>query len=237
MTAVRARRAFTLIELLLVVGVLVALSAIALPYGSQVLDQQAFERTVDDTVSQAMSARAWAQREGAVVELVVAEDGARLEVRAVDLLRQAEDGAEGAESVDGMEGALRGTKKAQRLKAQMERRVADVAARTGVEAQVGGSVDDGGFDARIPEAWASRAMEGSARAGVEPPATEDVRSEFAASAGDERIALFLPDGSAAAVRELWITDGARAARIAIDPLLGEVRRVDGAPRVKREPRE
>ena len=57
MTAVRARRAFTLIELLLVVGVLVALSAIALPYGSQVLDQQAFERTVDDTVSQAMSAR------------------------------------------------------------------------------------------------------------------------------------------------------------------------------------
>ena len=73
--------------------------------------------------------------------------------------------------------------------------------------------------------------------GVEPPATEDVRSEFAASAGDERIALFLPDGSAAAVRELWITDGARAARIAIDPLLGEVRRVDGAPRVKKEPRE
>ncbi len=229
MTAVRARRAFTLIELLLVVGVLVALSAIALPYGSQVLDQQAFERTVDDTVSQAMSARAWAQREGAVVELVVAEDGARLEVRAVDLLRQAEDGAEGADSVDGMEGALRGTKKAQRLKAQMERRVADVAARTGV--------DDGGFDARIPEAWASRTMEGSARAGVEPPAKEDVRSEFAASAGDERIALFLPDGSAAAVRELWITDGARAARIAIDPLLGEVRRVDGAPPAKKESRE
>jgi hypothetical protein len=38
------------------------------------------------------------------------------------------------------------------------------------------------------------------------------------------------------VRELWITDGARAARIAIDPLLGEVRRVDGTPPVKKEPR-
>jgi hypothetical protein len=33
-----------------------------------------------------------------------------------------------------------------------------------------------------------------------------------------------------------VTDGARAARIAIDPLLGEVRRVDGAPPVRKEPR-
>jgi prepilin-type N-terminal cleavage/methylation domain-containing protein len=125
----RARRAFTLLELLIVIGVLVALSAIVLPYGTQLLDSQSFERTVDDTMSQAMSARAWAQREGAVVELVVTNDGTRIEVRAVDLLRQAEDGTEGAAGADGMESALRGTRKAQRLKAEMERRVADVANR------------------------------------------------------------------------------------------------------------
>ena len=231
MTIVRARRAFTLLELLLVVGVLVAIAAIALPYGTDALDRHAFERAVDDTLSQALAARAWAQREGAVVELVVTEDGARVEVRNVDLLREAEDGDQGAASVDGMDAALRGSRKAQRLKAQMERRVADVAARTGVHAEQGGAIDDGGFDARIPEAWASRALDGGIRAGAQPPQQADERAEFSASAGDERIALFLPDGSAAAVRPLWIGMGARSARIDIDPLLGEVRRADAsAPR-------
>lgn len=236
MTPVRARRAFTLIELLIVVGVLVAMAAIVLPWGTQVLERQAFERAVEDAMTQAMSARAWAQREGAVAELVAVEGGARLEVRAVDLLRDAEeaaDGPGGAASADGMESALRGSRRAQRLKAQVERRIADVAARTGIRAESGGGGSDVAFDARIAEPWAELALDGGIVAGTEPPPDEDLRSEFSAAAGDERIALFLPDGSAAAVRELWITGGTRAARMVIDPLLGEVRRVDGAPRRSR----
>lgn len=239
MILMRARRAFTLIELLIVIGVLVALSAIVLPYGSQLLDSQSFERAVDDTVSQAISARAWAQREGTVVELVVTTEGTRIEVRAVDLLRQAEDGTKGAAGADGMESALRGTRKAQRLKAEMERRVADVATRAGANSSAsmgdGGTGSDSGFDQQIHEDWASRVLDPGMHAGTEVPAIETERSEFSAAAGDERIALFLPDGSAAAVRELWIQAGARVTRIAIDPLFGEVRRFDGgattAPRV------
>ena len=237
MIPMRARRAFTLLELLIVIGVLVALSAIVLPYGTQLLDSQSFERTVDDTMSQAMSARAWAQREGAVVELVVTNDGTRIEVRAVDLLRQAEDGTEGAAGADGMESALRGTRKAQRLKAEMERRVADVANRAGASAGASmgesGAGGDGGFEQTIDESWASRALEFGMHAGTEAPSSEVERSEFSTAAGDERIALFLPDGSAAAVRELWIQAGARSTRISIDPLFGEVRRIDSSAKVIR----
>lgn len=220
----RARRAFTLIELLVVVGVLVALAAIALPYGGQVLERQAFEGSADGAVAQAMSARAWAQREGRVVELVIANDGTRIEARAVDLLREAEDGADGIASVDGMEQALRGSRKAQRLKREMEKRVAEVGARAGVEVDAGGGARDAGFDAEIAEPWASVALERGVIASLERPAAVDERDEFASDPGEERIALFLPDGSAAAVRELWISAGARASRISIDPLLGEVRR-------------
>lgn len=227
----RARRAFTLIELLVVVGVLVALAAIALPYGGQVLERQAFEGSVDGVVAQAMGARAWAQREGRVVELVVTDDGARIEARAVDLLREAEDGAEGIASADGMESALRGSRKAQRLKREMERRVAEVGARAGVEVDAGGGIagGDGGFDARIDELWANVALERGVVASLERPADVDGRDEFASDPGDERIALFLPDGSAAAVRDLWISAGARASRVTIDPLLGEVRRSETRP--------
>lgn len=221
----RARRAFTLIELLVVVGVLVALAAIALPYGGQVLERQAFEGSADGAVAQAMSARAWAQREGRVVELVIADDGTRIEARAVDLLREAEDGADGIASVDGMEQALRGSRKAQRLKREMEKRVAEVGARAGVEVDAGGGAGfDAGFDTEIAEPWASVALERGVIASLERPAAVDERDEFASDPGEERIALFLPDGSAAAVRELWISAGARVSRISIDPLLGEVRR-------------
>lgn len=227
----RARRAFTLIELLVVVGVLVALAAIALPYGGQVLERQAFEGSVDGAVAQAMSARAWAQREGKVVELVVVDDGARIEARAVDLLREAEDGAEGIASADGMESALRGSRKAQRLKREMERRIAEVGARAGVEVDAGGGAGtgEGSFDARIAEPWASVALERGVVASLERPAEVDGRDEFAADPGEERVALFLPDGSAAAVRDLWISAGARASRVTIDPLLGEVRRTEPRP--------
>ena len=232
----RGRRAFTLIELLIVVGVLVALSALALPYVTGMAERQAFDAAVERVVSQAASARAYAQREGVVVELVAVEDGARIEARTVDLLAAAPEtgggaGAGGVRGVDGRDAAMRGTKAAQKLRREMERRVEAVAARVGAAAP--GAAGDG----RIREPWAVNELAPDAVAGTEPPAELDARPEFTPAEGDVRLALFLPDGSAAAVRELWITDGARAARIAIDPLLGEVRRVDGAPPVRREPRE
>jgi hypothetical protein len=136
-----------------------------------------------------------------------------------------------------MESALRGTRKAQRLKAEMERRVADVANRAGANAGASmgesGAGGDGGFEQTIQESWASRTLEFGMHAGTEAPLSEEERSEFSAAADDERIALFLPDGSAAAVRESWIQAGARSTRIYIDPLFGEVWRIDSSAKVTR----
>jgi prepilin-type N-terminal cleavage/methylation domain-containing protein len=219
---VRGRRAFTLIELLIVVGVLVALAAIALPYTTSMVERHAFESAVDAVVQQAASARAYAQREGVVVELVATEDGARVEARTVDLLA-GEAGAAartGVTGADGMDAALRGSKAAQKLRKEMERRVEAVAARVGAEAP--GADADGA----IHEAWATVRLAPDARAGTDAPARDDERPEFAPAQGDVRLALFLPDGSAAAVRDVWVTAGPRAGRIAIDPLLGEIRRID-----------
>ena len=92
---------------------------------------------------------------------------------------------------------------------------------------------DGGFEQNIQESWALRTLEFGMHAGTEAPSSEEERSEFSAAADDERIALFLPDGSAAAVRELWIQAGARSTRISIDPLFGEVRRIDSSAKVTR----
>jgi poly(3-hydroxybutyrate) depolymerase len=96
-----------------------------------------------------------------------------------------------------------------------------------------GAAGEGGFEQTIQESWASRALEFGMHAGTEAPSSQEERSEFSAAADDERIALFLPDGSAAAVRELWIQAGARSTRISIDPLFGEVRRIDSSAKVTR----
>jgi hypothetical protein len=105
--------------------------------------------------------------------------------------------------------------------------VADVAAR------VGAQVDDG-QEGEIAESWARVELGPDARAALEAPASDAdhaeragaaalaARPEFAAAAGNERVAIFLPDGSAAAARDLWVSAGGRAARLRIDPLLGEV---------------
>lgn len=213
----RGRRAFTLIELLIVVSVLVALSALALPYVTGMAERQAFDAAVERVVSQAASARAYAQREGVVVELVAVEDGARIEARTVDLLAAAPETG-GVRGVDGRDAAMRGTKAAQTLRREMERRVEAVAARVGAEAP--GAAGDG----RIREPWAVNELAPDAVAGTEPPAELDARPEFTPAEGDVRLALFLPDGSAAAVRDVWVSAGRRTERIAIDPLLGEIRR-------------
>ncbi|MFO0961351.1 MAG: prepilin-type N-terminal cleavage/methylation domain-containing protein [Phycisphaerales bacterium] len=227
-----ARRAFTLIELLVVVGVVVALSAVALPYGTQMLDRQAYESAVDAVEAQAASARAYAQREGCAVELRVVEDGARIEARVVDLLAlAAEDaGADAAPSADGMASALRGTRAAQAMAARMRDRVEAVAERVGASVDASG---ESGEPGAIAEPWARVELGSDARADLEAPVFDGAhagaaallaRPEFAAASGPERIAIFLPDGSAAAARDLWVTAGGRAARLRIDPLLGEVSR-------------
>jgi type II secretory pathway pseudopilin PulG len=230
-----ARRAFTLLETLLVAGALVAIAAVAFPLYAPLLERQEFDSAVDEAVAQCEEARAAAQTRGVAVEVVVTEGGARLEARVVDLLEAAErprgDGP--VSSVDGMEGALRGSAAARQRKGELERDARARATRadsTGERAARAGGTGAGTLVAML-------ALAPSVRVSLETPAAADERPEFNAEP-EGRVALFLPDGSATAARGFWVAAGARAARVEIDPLLGRAVRRDSAPAPRRErPRE
>ncbi len=216
----RARRAFTLLELLVVIGILVALAAIVLPYGTGMIERHAFQSAVDSVEAQMVSARAYAQREGVVVELSVEEDGARVVARTVDLLAMAQEAGDGVlSSADGMDAALRGTRAARALRSKVQERVAAVAAK------VGAGVGEGGEEpGAIHEGWAALPLEAPIRATIGNAPNAQERPEFELADETGRIALFLPDGSAVAARQLTLYSEHAAIRFTIDPLLGEIHR-------------
>lgn len=223
--ATRAR-GFTLLELLLVVGIAVALGALAMPVYLPLLARQEFAGTVDAVVAQCESARAAAQRRGMAIELVVAEGGTCIQARPVDLLADAEDDVQGQGiyHVDGMEGALAGSGKARALRAEMERRVRDIA--PGVRRGSGADLEE------LTESWAILQLERGVVASLEEPVDGPTPhdGDAGAYAGEYadvfpdggRIALFLPDGTAIASGGCWLTSETRVARLDVDPLLGRV---------------
>lgn len=231
-----ARRAFTLLETLLVAGALVAIAAVAFPLYTPLLERQEFDSAVDEAVAQCEEARAVAQTRGVAVEVVVTDGGARMEARVVDLLEAAErtHSGTGVFNADGMDGALRGSAAARRLKGDRERDVRSRAA--GGSARGEGSLGEGSQGERAERASgnaagalvAMLALAPSVRVSLETPAGADERPEFNAEP-DGRVALFLPDGSATAARGFWVAAGVRSARVEIDPLLGRAVRRDNAP--------
>ena len=94
----RPTRAFTLVELLIVVALLVAIGALVVPTGLESLERRRFESSLDSIVGQLRLARAHARTTAGAVEVTVASNGrdaARLEVRTVDLRSMgAVDGAD-----------------------------------------------------------------------------------------------------------------------------------------------
>ena len=78
------RRGFTLLELLVVVSLLVAIAAIALPVVVTSLNADAYDTTVEVTKGQLLLARAHAQATGRPVEVLYRNDPPRVEARAFD---------------------------------------------------------------------------------------------------------------------------------------------------------
>lgn len=77
------RRAFTLLELLLVLGLLIAIFAIAVPIAFQSMRGRDFRRAEELVLAGLESVRAHAQREGIIVELTI--DAAGHRVRAFEI--------------------------------------------------------------------------------------------------------------------------------------------------------
>ncbi len=215
----KAVRAFTLLELLMVLGVAIALASLVMPLYTPMLDRQEFDNTVDAALAQCEQARAAAQERGMAIELVVTDAGTRLEARPVDLLADADDDVDtnGHFYVDGMERALQGSAAARALGAKMERRMRDISpgVRRGNEADL----------PELNESWTTLDLSAGVCASVEAPEQSDQRAEFNGGT-DGRVALFLPDGSAIAARGCWLTWGSRSVRVDVNPLLGHAARRD-----------
>jgi hypothetical protein len=217
-----AARAFTLLELLMVLGVAIALASLVMPLYTPMLERQEFDSTVDAAVAQCEQARAAAQERGMAIELVVTDAGTRLEARPVDLLADAEDDVDtnGHFHVDGMEKALQGSAAARALGAKMERKLREISpgVRRGNESDL----------PELNEPWTSLDLGMGVSASVEAPEQSDQRAEFTGGT-DGRVALFLPDGSAIAARGCWLTWGTRSVRVDVNPLLGHAARRDVMP--------
>lgn len=217
-----ARRAFTLLELLFVIGVLLVIAAIAYPLYAPMLDRQEFDTAVESAVAQCQQARASAQSRGVAVEVVVLDGGTRLEARTVDLLSDADDGParDGIFNADGMDAGLRGSAGGQRKAAEMKQAIA----RAGNAAMgAGGAGFEGSQSAALDAVIGQLTLSQNITASVQRPQHSAERAEFN-DAIEGRVALFLPDGSATAVRGFWLMTGMRAARVDIDPLLGHATR-------------
>ncbi|MBM4112006.1 MAG: hypothetical protein FJ253_01330 [Phycisphaerae bacterium] len=72
------RRAVTLIEVLVVLGLLAAMLALALPITLRSIERNTYRAAVAAVVASIDEARSHAQREGVMVEVIVARDGSRL---------------------------------------------------------------------------------------------------------------------------------------------------------------
>ncbi|MCA9284754.1 MAG: hypothetical protein KDA22_06050 [Phycisphaerales bacterium] len=79
----RLRRGVTLFEVLVAMAVLIALGALALPNLADMLDRRKLDNQVDEVVGQMMLARAKAQSDGSMVELVFLPRAGRMVVRGI----------------------------------------------------------------------------------------------------------------------------------------------------------
>ena len=218
-----ARRALTLIEILIAVALLLALGAIIMPAMIRELDERQFEATADLVAEQLIMARAHAQTTGVAVEVVY--DGPRERIVARPFHT---DGAppRTADSVSGL----------------ADDRVADWF--------LGDPDDPDATDvpvAAIPEPWAERVLPPGLRLTdrapdtVEGVAVEDEGGfrilEIEAMIDGERpsirIAVYLSNGSTLITRPVWfVDDDERAIELVVNAWTGLpvlTRLVPGAP--------
>ena len=208
----RARRALTLIELLIVLGVLLAMAALALPAMHEALERRRFEGAVDDVVGSLRLARSHARIEAATVEVLLVEadtGGQWLVARRVDLTELS--------AVEGDDGDA-----IEPIAESWARRRID--AELAIDATAAGASDDADQAGSIDRAGA----------GDDEPRTRDALSEpepadDGARGRPRRVALFAADGSApvASTIDLRGADG-RVATVRVNPWTGLASLV-GAP--------
>ena len=204
------RRGLTLLELLLTIGLLLAMAALALPTVLKGFGERAFESSSEVARHQLLLGRAHAQAAGQPVEVTYYSPPSRIEAR---LFRA----------------GLRGFD-------QRQYRRAARSADDGLNDELLFGDEKSDPEALIPEGWASRHLANGVWITDRPPsrASGFDEGELAAVEGDRqprdglseprrriRLAVFLPDGSALLGEPAWIGDAdGRLGKIQVNPWTG-----------------
>lgn len=202
----RQHAAFTLLELLVVLGLILAIGAISLPTVLDGVERRRFDSAVDDAIGTLRLARAHARLESITVEVVVVE-GPEAELtllaRSIDLASFAEDDSESGDSARAI-----GEPWAERVLAVLLVSAAD--SPPGVE-------DDGDAE---PESEATRSSS-DARASSPDPLAMAGSGRGESPRRETRIAIFAADGSAPVVAPLRLRDEhGRRATVRVNPWTG-----------------
>jgi prepilin-type N-terminal cleavage/methylation domain-containing protein len=238
------RRAFTLLELLVALAILLTIAGITLPSMVRILAEREFESAGDVVVNHLLLARSHAQTSGEMVEVRFVADPPHLEARRFDP-RVSDDESQVM------------------FPARDEARVMPTLTR------LDRSYDDEESARLIARGWAQRAMPGDVRITRTQPERDDLRypdayadeayvpflaemeDAYAAAPGVEddvpvfiRLAVFLPDGSALLADPVWLVDeDDRAAKLTVNPWTGlaELERLEDLlaedPSLEEEPQE
>ncbi len=204
-----AARGVTLLELLIVIGIVMTLMAIAVPMVTSTLDRQRLESVSEEIIGALLMARAHAQAEGVTVEIVLDAGSAqrdderrpmRMLAREIDLHAPTFDDEEGPPP--------------------LRRAWADVSIEWPLRLGVAAPEDD--FEAD-PDSLNPGAGSGAERS---RPRSGGVWSTTRDVVARERLVVFAADGSALIAPRLRVDDRAsKSIEIVINPFTGLPRRV------------
>ena len=224
----RRARAVTLIELLIVLGLLVAIAALALPTTLETLARRQFESDVDSLLGQLRLARNHARTTASAVEVMVAPDGEgtiRVTVAGIDVRDLARDAlaAEEEGARHGVGSSDRGDKVTSAAGAGSRQAIVT----SWADARYQLSIDDRVDEDRQPAAGGATGRPNAAETrkpganDLEAPAVPAGDARDDASSGPRRIALFVADGGAPIAARLVVHDaGGRSVTIVINPWTG-----------------
>jgi prepilin-type N-terminal cleavage/methylation domain-containing protein len=205
-----ARRGLTLLELLIVLGLLVALAAIAIPSLQGLLEKQSFELAVESTQQQLLLARAHAQATGQPVEIRWRAESNAVEARSFDPAAESASDSSQTGQADSEMAGIEGPGDPLQLESwatiELPRGVT-IRARPPSQVLAGDSDET---SSTTLELLADSSESETADNEVEAPEFVDIQ-----------LAVMTPDGGAMVGNDVWFADDAgRAGKLVINPMTG-----------------
>jgi type II secretory pathway pseudopilin PulG len=190
------RRGWTLLELMIVIALLIALGAVAMPVAIDSLRERAFTSAADRIENQLLLARAYAQSGGEIVQVVYQPETSTIQAQRFD-----------------PDAAGRPAPASSQPAAAFDDQPAQPAALLEAGSWASQSLADGlSIVSRAPQSHdPATSLDAMMDRPQEPPPTTDV----------VRLAIYLPDGSALIADPVWLVDDdGRVGKFTLNPYTG-----------------